>query len=202
MTPRISPRAACQPRMTAVASPRSPTRRIPRTCGKLDHQRADHVPGAVGAVVVHHDDLVSRGERPLEQRREALHQRPQVFALVEGGYDEREPDGRSPRPVGARPDFEGAAGHRQLPSRGLEGSDGTTLVMDTPLLTRLVSVADRSHLEAEAKAKRHVVKAKHRGRASRVTRRRPRHTRRVRTSSFPSSPTHGVGPSAGISTLP
>jgi hypothetical protein len=48
-----------------------------------------HLPGGVGAPVVHHHDLVRAGER-VEGRRELREQRGQVVRLVVGGDDDRD----------------------------------------------------------------------------------------------------------------
>ena len=92
MTASTSPRAACQPRITAVASPRSPCRRITRSLGWSARSSRGDLPGPVGAVVVHDDQLVRAPERALEQARQPLDQLAHVPALVEGRDHEREPN--------------------------------------------------------------------------------------------------------------
>ena len=79
MTPRISPRAAFQPATTAVARPRSPAAPDHAKPRIVERQVVGQRPGAVRAVVVHHDDF-ERHPGVVEHAREPRDQPGQVRA--------------------------------------------------------------------------------------------------------------------------
>src|SRR2546428_483621 len=76
-------RGWCATSISPMRPPRPPG--PPRPIGR--HQPLHHVPGAVGAAVVHEDDLVVAPER-LEGRREARVERLEIVPLVHDGQDD------------------------------------------------------------------------------------------------------------------
>ena len=115
MTHSTSPRAACQPRITALDRPRSASRRMTRRRGVLGAEAVRQFPGAVGAVVVDHDDFVTLAATArIERLRQPPHQLLDVQHLVVGRHDDREHSGGS----------SAAAGDGERPRDGSSGPVG------------------------------------------------------------------------------
>ena len=87
MVMMIAPRARWKPAESAIALPKFLRRRTPFTRGVAGAEPGDHLPGVVGAPVVHEDDLV--GAAPGEALADAQRQLGQAVGLVDTRDDNR-----------------------------------------------------------------------------------------------------------------